>query len=71
MKQIQNPKDVSNYYNPKNHTWRINIAIFFNLGIVAVVTVSIALLYYNTTSRNMDDTTFLLWLPWLVLHVLW
>ena len=71
MKQVQNPKDINEFYNPKNHKWRILVMIGINSGIVFLFTSSILMLYYNTTSRNMDEATFLLWLPWLVLHVMW
>lgn len=71
LKQIQASNQRNDYYNPGNHKLRVRFWILINMGVVGLVTSSIALLYYNTTSRNMDETTFMLWLPWLVLHVIW
>ncbi|KAI1301473.1 hypothetical protein HDE_02936 [Halotydeus destructor] len=75
LKQMQqqggHQRPAEEHYSPKNHMTRLNVAIGVNLGLVAMVTASIGLLYYNTTSRNMDTSGFYLWMPWLVLHVLW
>ena len=38
---------------------------------VAYVTASVGLVYYETARRNMDDQTFKMWMPWLVVNVVW
>ena len=39
--------------------------------IVAYVTTTVAIVHYDTARQNMDDHTFQMWMPWLVVTVLW
>lgn len=40
-------------------------------AIVTYVTAAVAVVHYETAVQNLDDHTFKMWIPWLVINVLW
>lgn len=56
---------------PVGYRKRTIFFIITNLIIIAGITGSMSYLYYQTAFSNMDPHTFRLWLPWLVIQILW
>ncbi|RWS31825.1 Gustatory receptor-like protein [Leptotrombidium deliense] len=52
-------------------TIRTSIAITFGVCFVVFITGIVGYQYYITARNNMDDETFLYWLPWLIIQILW
>ncbi|XP_015795876.1 uncharacterized protein LOC107372206 [Tetranychus urticae] len=53
------------------HRWRTLIFTLFNLTITMWVTGSMGYLTYSSARDNMDAHTFRLFMPWLVVQVIW